>query len=263
MSKETLSHNFDKLVEKQIGNNNRLIPGTVYFDESYENDLRNEMGYVICKKLKKEFNRSEVISGVESAKICSIASSARLCYFYLKNVPNIEFEYTKLKNKKCKPNFDAYADNVYYECKCHEFYGGRKTIKFVKSYNALFKQYFHKEFEVIDDHIYLTYSDFNINLDTKIKSTPFDFKQFLCHIFGLLKILDSRPTLKYLLFSPEEEVLKEDSKVYERYKEIIEITNKVKDELKVFIGDKEVFVKDIINIVFEFVPIKQVKDTIV
>jgi len=144
-------------------------------------------------------------------KMCSIASSSRFCYLASKTLFKItKVEVTDLVNECCKPHYDGWSaydpgdkrKNVYYEFKCHEFCSTSHD-ELSNSYKSLLKKHFNIE---VEDTRELKFSDFGLAIpnDPYINKINFDFKQFLCHILGLLTIAtkNDKPTLHYVWVVP-------------------------------------------------------------
>ena len=204
-----LSERYDLAIKESL--NNKPING-VYYDENYKLSLIKSMTDEEKKRFKGEYEKDY---GDNRWKMCSVASSSRLCYLYFKynnkKYENPEFEVV-LHNNGCNPHLDALVDGCYCECKCHEIVGHHSVYMSKKTYESLLKQIFNVDLKPDDihgDNIKLRFNMFK-GLDVKKEYTCgkyFDFKQFICHIIGILGI--EKPTtyvgLQYVFFVPDDD----------------------------------------------------------
>ncbi|MCI5665439.1 MAG: hypothetical protein MR353_01565, partial [Spirochaetia bacterium] len=119
------------------------------------------------------------------------------------------------------------GDVYFIEVKCHEIFDNHKEIKlkekykdtdFIKSHLSSYAkvselQKGKENFIAIKNQL-LTAEDFGCNL----KTYHFDFKQFLCHLMGILqyqKENEVKVHFYYLFFKHTDYVNKEMSKIYE------------------------------------------------
>lgn len=119
------------------------------------------------------------------------------------------------------------GDIYFIEVKCHEIFDNHKEIKlkakykntdFIKTQLAGFSkvselQKGKENFIAINNQL-LTAEDFGCNL----KTYHFDFKQFLCHLMGILQYQKENKVkvhFYYLFFKHTDYVNKERSKIYE------------------------------------------------
>lgn len=191
--------------------------------------------------------------GLTPPKMASVASSSRFCYLALRNGTdvlvnnkyisgdNIEFE------KECRiftdistaPQLDGFIEqegyNIYIEAKCHEIFDNHKVVlknkywDYFENDNVL--RPFLSKAETDDETFTLPLSLFGIDK----KSSRFDIKQLLCHLFGIKEQKgNKRAKLVYLFFEP----------VADNNKDYI-FANKVFDELSTEI--KLIFESDIIK----------------
>lgn len=195
--------NFDKLILKSVQESNHIIPNKVYYDNAYSESLKKELNKRKC--LEKFGAREFTKSRTGLIKICSIASSSRLCFLYFAN-KNVSFEKELLigVNSRTKAHLDAYDNkNTYYECKCHEIFDNHNTKKnhLRLSYKKLIKECFNISYpDNNDEYLMLKLSDFGIQKDTSIYYLEFDMKQFLCHLMGLAN--NGGGKLQYVFFTP-------------------------------------------------------------
>ncbi len=214
------SNRYDRLMLDYLGDAH-IETGTVYYDAAYFRAL--VLRLLDDKVLSKYAN--ELKANSQGPKMCSIASSARLCYLASKTVyPGIsEHEKTDVKNGICHPHYDGYdgKDNVFYEFKCHELCSTSHD-KLTKSYAPLLKEVYGIEAK---DPADLTFADFGIkSVKGSIYKINFDFKQFLCHVFGILSIIregTKKPRLQYVWVVPKKSKDEELQAFIEEMKEMI------------------------------------------
>ena len=179
------SEAYDKLLLETIGNNH-IKNGTVYYDNTYYIQL--------VKKLAEDgiLNKycGELSSNSQGVKMCSIASSSRFCYLLSKGKYKEidEYEKTDIKNGCCRPHYDGYSakNHTFFEFKCHELCNeSHHTLS--DSYKPLLKNIFGID---SNDLTTLKFSDFALLIEgnPSIYRINFDFKQFICHILGILSI---------------------------------------------------------------------------
>mgnify|MGYP006873029024 CR=1 FL=1 len=198
------SSHYDRLMVETLGNTH-LKPSSVYYDEAYEKALFAQLGKdSLLKTFEKELKRNS-----QGVKMCSIASSSRLGYLASKKLyPLTHYEKNDLRLGCCAPNYDGYDANkeIFYEFKCHEFCKQTHGDRLTNSYIPLLEQVYGIK---NSDPKSLRFSDFKMEVDgdPSIYEINFDFKQFLCHIFGILSLdqrtLRLKPTLKYVIFVPK------------------------------------------------------------
>ena len=151
-------------------------------------------------------------------KICSVSSSARLCFLYFINKGNVEFEVqlpNPLGGNPAQP--DAKIGNTYYECKCQEIVDGEKET-LLDGYNEFLNYYFG-----------ITklgnLKDMGVNYDKDYDKTHFNVKQLFTHLIAIAennKDTKEEITLQYIFFTPKEELQSESTKrVYKELKEEI------------------------------------------
>ena len=249
----------------------------VYFNDEYHNALwtlisekkENE------KKYKSEFESSSPYPNEEHVeqrrwKMCSIASSSRLCF--LKYKEEAEFEKI-IKNDRCRPHFDAYKekDNTFFECKCHEIVQSHTPRLSRNAYEGLLNEWFgitltkNNIRETKDgEKIALSFEMFGINDIELPCGKYFDFKQFICHVLGLLGDevkKRQKPTLQYVFFLPNKKYLDSErlKKWNLEFKELIKNLFPLLREIKV----KDGKLKDYINLADPLKPlVSEVNDPI-
>ena len=193
----------------------KISEGKYYFkNEDYGDALK---AYFDSKPIKsKEFNGTPYHS--DYYKICSVSSSARLCFLYFVNKKSVEFEVhlpNPLGGNPAQP--DAKIKNTYYECKCQEIVDGEKET-LLKGYNELLNYYFG-----ITKLGYL--KDMGVNLDKDYDKTHFNIKQLFTHLIAIAennKGVKEEMILQYLFFTPKEELQSKSTKnVYKELKKEI------------------------------------------
>ncbi len=209
---------FDQLILNSI-NNTHIIPDSVYFDEAYYEQLTKELKnkQLYEKYLTKELN--EISPGF--IKMCSVASSSRLCFLYFAGDNNATMEVSLNTGTKGNAQLDAAKGNTYYECKCHEIFDNHDTDKnhLKLSYKKNLKKYFGINYQEKDEnYCKLTLRDFGIPKNMSIYDLRFDMKQFLCHLFGIAK--NGGGTLQYIFFQPKKELMEKKSFCTEIYKKL-------------------------------------------
>ena len=179
--------------------------------EDYGNALK---AYFDKKIDSKEFNGTPYYP--DYYKICSVSSSARLCFLYFINKENVEFEVqlpNPLGGNPAQP--DAKIGITYYECKCQEIVDGEKET-LLDGYNELLNFYFG-----------ITklgkLKDMGVNYDKDYDKTHFNVKQLFTHLIAIAennKDTKEKITLQYIFFTPKEELQSESTKrVYKELKE--------------------------------------------
>ena len=225
MNRDETKKQFDKLILQSLELIQYIIPNTVYYNESYyaqlikELEKRNQLKKIQDKELQ------EVAPGL--IKMCSVASSSRLCIIYFANQNEIVFE-RPLSTGKGIAKLDAAKDNIYYECKCHEIFDNHDTYK--NHLRLTYKKNLQKYFGIIyqekdEDYCNLSLRDFGIEKNESIYSLHFDMKQFLCHLFGIAR--NGGGTLQYIFFTPKKELIEKNNFCKEIYKELENEINQI------------------------------------
>lgn len=214
----------------------------VYLNQDYlNNHLLKQLEIDGClEEYKNEYSRFYSDDKKTRCKMCSIASSSRYCYLKYRN-SGFKFEAIR-KNGKCKPHLDAYDEstNTYFECKCHEIV---KPHDVTLSKDA-YEDHLIKIFDIPEEQI--NYSDDSTKIELNYEmfgikdallpiGKYFDFKQLVCHIIGLLgKEVKANPTLQYVFFIPDEDVMTKN--VLDRYNEfkkhVDDLFEKIKQNIK-------------------------------
>ena len=229
-----LSVEYDLAIKNSIKTKEKYTQNDVYFNDLYRENLINSMTEKQKENFKNEYNKYYG----DRCKMCSVASSSRLCYLYFKDDPDTQFEVAINNGNGCNPHLDA-KDHDYYECKCHEIVKNHDIHLSYDVYSKLLKEIFNiEEFEVDDKGIKLNYEMFGIK-DAKLPiGKYFDFKQFICHVIGLLTLKDypNYLGLQYIFFVPSQEQLKSKKLKdwYKTFKDFIDDLFEKFQTLKVF-----------------------------
>ena len=264
MEKNMESSLYDELMVKTLGNAH-IKDGTVYYDDAYESSLKESLKkYGLLERYKGELGRNS-----KGVKMCSIASSSRFCFLASKTIMREidEHEKVDVRNGCCNPHFDGYSkrNNTFYEFKCHEFCERDGNISHTKitsmDYIPLLKDIFNVD---CSDPSKLRFSDLRISMsgDLMINKTNFDFKQFLCHIIGLMSIATktNKPTLHYVWITPYQPGNRElDDFVSFMDNQIDEIFLKT-SELEVSNGKEKGKLKEFINFSCDIIPAVDIDD---
>lgn len=214
---------FDQLILNSI-NNKHIITDTVYYDKIYYEQLIKELKN---RKLYEKYLKNELKEKNGLIKMCSVASSSRLCFINFANNNEIEFE-RPLSTGKGTAQLDAAKDNIYYECKCHEILDNHDTDKnhLRLAYKKNLQEYFGIIYQEKDEnYCKLSLSDFGIENKESIYSLHFDMKQLLCHLFGIAR--NGGGTLQYIFFTPKKELIENNEFCRNIYKELENEINQI------------------------------------
>lgn len=235
MTHDGAKKQFDKLILQSLENTQYIIPNTVYYNESYYAQLVKELKKRNLFKNFQDKELQEVAPGL--IKMCSVASSSRLCFINFANKNEIVFE-RPLSTGKGTAKLDAAKDNLFYECKCHEIFDKHNDYLSL-SYKENLKDFFNIDYQKSDTaYCKLNLTDFGIGNEESIYSLHFDMKQLLCHLFGIAK--NGGGTLQYIFFTPKKKLIENNDFCKEIYKELeTEINqiwncNKIKTMIKTF-----------------------------
>ena len=240
------STKYDNLLLNEIGTTH-IKYGTVYYDNLYFDLLKNKLS----EDGLLDAYKNELKENSKGIKMCSIASSSRFCYIASKGVYKEmdEFEKDDISYGCCRPHYDGYSSslNTFYEFKCHEFCNNSHDC-LSESYNPLLKEVYDIN---ISDPSKLRFSDFGIKVedDPLINKINFDFKQFICHIFGIIahiKNTNNKATLKYVWIIPSQTNDKELDDFIFLVKSQIDSIFKQFLDLTINLNNKKVKVKDLI-----------------
>lgn len=220
-----------------------------YFDSDYKDALK-AIYDSRCEYASKEFR---TVKGHKDAyKICSVSSSARLCflYFYKKDATfEIGLPNPTGSGNPAQPDAKRIENGkiIYYECKCQEVVNGEKEV-LPPAYLKLLADEFglqelkikkiivkDKEIEAID----LNLKQMGCSLNKSYDDAHFNVKQLFTHLLAIKdKHKEEEVELRYVIFKPKQELLNKKPtllKVYEELdKEIEEIWSS--DAIKFFLN---------------------------
>ena len=206
-----------------------------YYERKYAELLEK---YYIPKALGECHEFQPVKGHPNSIKICSVTSSARLCFLYLYD-EEVSFEIA-LKNPiygdKFPAQLDAKKQNIYFECKCQEVINGeRESLK--KSYKELLEKEFNVSNITInqyEDTLSFNLTDMGANYNEDYDKTHFNVKQLFTHLLAISKTDLSEPvTLKYVIFKPSDELLRP-------YPKLLKVYEELREEIKEIINSRSI-----------------------
>lgn len=183
--------------------------GTRYYfsNEDYGEPLKKCFDLLGIKS--KEFQK---VPGHNNLKICSVSSSARLCFLFFRKQEQVEFEYS-LPNPTGNGNpaqLDAKTDQTYFECKCQEIVDGEKETLSEK-YISKLKKYFglnKLNINTYEKTISAYLQDLNIDYNEDYDKTHFNVKQLFTHLISLAEehqLEGDKAVLQYVFFTPAKE----------------------------------------------------------
>jgi hypothetical protein len=208
-----------------------------YYDDSYAEPIKKYFKDNGIESYEVNYSKR-----YKCTSICAFASSGRLCFLYFKP-QNADFETAILNDlSNSRPTkMDAVIGNENYECKCQEIVAKSHTplsVKYLES--ALFKEmgvknYSVKTIEETDNEtgkvssrevLVFDVNELNIKLKGKnnYSNLHFDLKQLICHLIAIANNNKKKlPTkLKYIFFTPNNEVISRYIKVKKLYCELRE-----------------------------------------
>ena len=253
---------------------NHVKKGTVYYDKTYFLAL---VSHLYDEQLLGKFH-GELKPNSQGPKMCSIASSSRLCYLATKSVKKYqdvdEYEKTDVYNGICHPHYDAYSSktNTFYEFKCHEMcdgvsHGGEKLSD---KYSSLLNEYFDVPIDIKPADLRFSDLDIEFEDNPSIYSLNFNLKQFICHILGLLSIAskNNKLTLQYVWVVPsatenmsisDKEELKEYlERIEKQIRKIFDLFN----NKKVNLAGNKITLNELIKIELDILPADEINDFI-
>ena len=231
-----------------------------YYDRYFSNNIgiKNSLSF----EIQKSYDNGKG-NEFKNGKFYSVASSSRFAVScFSENVNGKIFLLDKIKingeQKDCKISLEKELDifsindqiishpqmdvvinlktgDIYFiEVKCHEIFDNHREIRlkskykdtdFIKTHLSSFSKLSEllegkEKFIAINNQL-LTAKDFDCNL----KTYHFDFKQFLCHLMGILqyqKENNVKVHFYYLFFKNTDYVNNEKSKIYEELRHEIE-----------------------------------------
>ena len=187
-----------------------------------------------------EFKDTRGHRGVK--RICSVSSSARLCFSWLYK-KGARFEIALPNPVRGNPaQLDAQIGNEYYECKCQEIINGEHE-KLRESYKPLLEAEFGIKNIRIDSKGYLSFSlkDMGAKYDEEYSATHFNTKQLFTHLLAIAKKHPEEKdnvTLKYIIFKPSKEKLKGNEEIVDIYKTLDKEMKAIRDSeaIKAFLN---------------------------
>jgi len=202
-----ITKRYDELVKQSIGNE-YMLPNCPYYDASYFAELEKALE---DKNLLGAFGKlefKEMSNG--GKKICAVASSSRIGFLYGIQNGITGFEKEDIKNGICRPHYDNYdkATNTFYEYKCHEFTSDKLQHNYFKDNPEGYKKLLATHFLMEENDIECQDLFKTFGLEPCMF---FDFKQFLCHVLGILSVagLGAPAALQYVMFIPKKSILEE------------------------------------------------------
>ena len=220
---------FDQLILESIDKSKTHIkPETVYYDDDYYNQLVLELKERQLYKNYAKRELKETSKGSDKIKMCSVASSSRLCFLYFIKDNMVTMEVSLNTGTSGNAQLDAAKDTVFYECKCHEIFDNHDTDK--NHLRLAYKKNLQKYFGIIyqekdENYCKLSLSDFGIENKESIYSLHFDMKQLLCHLFGIAR--NGGGTLQYIFFTPKKELIENNEFCRNIYKELENEINQI------------------------------------
>ena len=205
-----------------------------YYDDSYLAIMREELKDIDSKELGGADNPQKKV------KICSLASSGRLCFLDFRDKKKDIEKAMKTGVGSSTAKFDVVDGNIYYECKCQEIVNGeRKRLKKSYMYSPLFTDFkidLSEERNVRNGELEFTLQDLGIDDCRMYYELHFNVKQLLCHLMAIAYgNKGKKATLQYIIYTPACAEIKKSQALTELYanlkEEIDEIWNcqKIKD----------------------------------
>ena len=153
-------------------------------------------------------------------KICSIASSSRLCYWHFRDKicegfdPKKKFYFFGDNGNKNAANLDGSFKHTVFECKCQEILDNHEDYFLAHFYKELLKNKFDITTEFIEknNNLFPSLKQFELNEDEEdtrdIYAYHFDVKQFITHLLGLSerKKINEEIILQYVIYRPSEDI---------------------------------------------------------
>lgn len=261
-----ISKRYDELIKQSVKNEHMLADG-LYYDERYAKELCKEMEDKEVFDAFGTLEFKEISKG--KIKICAVASSSRIGFLYGMGNGIKGFEKKDVRNGICRPHYDNYDEktNTFYEYKCHEFASDRLEHNCIINNPEGYKK-------LLSSHFFMGEDDIDCrDLFKSFGLEPcmfFDFKQFLCHVLGILSVASREVPAKlhYVMFVPKESILDEPAN-----REIADWKEKLETNIKYIfeeMGEKKVrtcdgecgLFKDFIELNFMYQDVSEIKDFI-
>jgi len=205
---------FVKLIKESVEDKGNFkiepVGRRFYFENRYFKKLEPLYRERVDGDVKiNEFKDTRGHHGVK--RICSVSSSARLCFSWLYK-KGARFEIALPNPVRGNPaQLDARIENEYYECKCQEIINGEHE-KLRESYKPLLEAEFGINNIKIDSKGYLSFNlkDMGANYDKEYSETHFNTKQLFTHLLAIAKKHPEEKdnvSLKYIIFKPSKDKL--------------------------------------------------------
>jgi hypothetical protein len=214
MEKTLTKKDYDLLIKKSLpysgaySSKNEVYFGQDYLERLFQSLKKENLLATFDKEVCKDHGNPE--------KIGSVASSARLCYFYFhqsqfaKDGIHFEHQARCLDIERAVANLDAYSEKdgqkTYYECKCHEFVEGEQEV-FIDSYLPVIEKHFgianipllpciDRKGRPVETktgkpryYLQLSQGQMGIHIPSRendsLYSLHFNAKQLICHLLGI------------------------------------------------------------------------------
>lgn len=261
-----ISKRYDALIKQSVGNEH-MLADCLYYNECYFKELSRVLEE---KNLLNAFGALEFREMSNGGiKICAVASSSRIGFLYGMQNGIIGFEKDDVRNGICRPHYDNYDDktNTFYEYKCHEFVSDRSDHNCFRYNQDGYKK-------LLSAHFFLEGADVDCrDLFKSFGLEPcmfFDFKQFLCHVLGILSVASYEvpANLQYVMFVPKKSILDDSAN-----RDIADWKEKLETQIKYIfgeMGEKSVrtcngergLLKDFVKLKFKYQDISEIRDFI-
>lgn len=257
------SNTYDKYLFNSLTSTKHIKEKTVYYDKEYLKQLLISLADNDCvDKYLIELSKNS-----KGTKMCSVGSSSRLCYLsaITKRIDIDELEKTDLYNDCCFPHYDGYnkTTNTFYEFKCHELCSEKHSKKLSNKYANLLNQYFGISVsKPLTELVFQDFGDFGNYNNKSIFDINFDFKQFLCHVLGILGQIDNpkKPTLEYVWIIPSKQDENDLQEFIEKVEEEIRFMFKCFSEIKINYRGSKRDIGTIVNFELTKIDIATIKD---
>lgn len=260
------SKKYDDLIKQSIGNKHMLLDYP-YYDDCYFAELRKEIEE---RNLLAAFGQLEFRKMSNGGiKICAVASSSRIGFLHGIQSEITGFEKKDVKNGICRPHYDNFDDitKTFYEYKCHEFTSDSLQHNRFANNPEGYKKLLSKHFIIEEANIDCQdlFQTFGI-----APCLFFDFKQFLCHVLGILSVANREEpaNFQYVMFIPRKSVLEDpaNSEIADwlgRLKtQIIDIFEEMSKKHVVACNGESGTLKDFIRLRFEYQDVSEIVDFI-
>ena len=232
---------FAKAVRSVIDNQNskyeiKPVGNRFYYENKFAEDLL-PIYLRRCECEEKDLKEFNYVKNHSNYKICSISSSARLCFIRFYN-EGAHFEIS-LPNpvRGNAAQLDAKLENTYFECKSQEVINGEKE-RLRKSYKKLLETEFGvKNITIVKNTLSFNLKDMGIEeFDGEYDKTHFNIKQLFTHLLAIAKkhpLIEDCVTLRYVIFKPS-------NKALSFYPELYIVYEELKKEIKAIASSKSI-----------------------